>query len=72
MFLNDSNLSDGVLFLTDSCGRGRGGLTMTCWSEGMNSRAFWMTLQPYICRARDSTWPRILSARASFWSRLPN
>lgn len=45
---------------------------MTCWSEGMNSRAFWMTLQPYICRARDRTWPRILSARASFWSRLPN
>lgn len=47
-------------------------LTMTCWSEGMNSRAFWMTLHPYICRASDSTWPRILSARASFWSRLPN
>lgn len=47
-------------------------LTMTCWSEGMNSRAFWMTLQPYICKASDSTWPLILSARASFWSRLPN
>ena len=46
--------------------------TITCWSEGMNSSAFWMTLQPYIWRARDRTWPLILSARASFWSRLPN
>lgn len=47
-------------------------LTITCWSGGMNSRAFWITLQPYICRARDSTWPRMRSASASFCSRLPN
>lgn len=47
-------------------------LTMTCWSEGINSRAFWITLQPYICSARDKTWPRIRSASANFWSRLPN
>lgn len=47
-------------------------LTITCWSGGMNSRAFWMTLQPYICRASDRTCPRMRSASASFCSRLPN
>lgn len=47
-------------------------LTITCWSGGMNSSAFWITLQPYICRASDSTCPRMRSASASFCSRLPN
>lgn len=50
----------------------KGKLTITCWSEGINSRAFWITRQPYICSASDRTWPRIRSAKASFCSRLPN
>lgn len=47
-------------------------LTITCWSEEMDSRAFWMTLHPYICKARGRTCPRIRVAKASFWSALPN
>lgn len=50
----------------------KGKLTITCWSEGINSRAFWITRQPYICSASDRTWPRMRSAKASFCSRLPN
>ena len=29
-----------------------------CWSRGMDSRAFCITRQPYICRARGCTWDR--------------
>ena len=29
-----------------------------CWSRETLSRAFWITLQPYICRANGCTWDR--------------
>ena len=41
-------------------------LTITCWSEEMDSRAFWITRQPYICSAKGRTCPRIRVAKASF------
>lgn len=45
---------------------------VTCISGAMDSRAFWITLHPYIWLANGSTWPVSLCASVCLCSGNPN